>query len=63
VQRGDVVVDLDRDLRLLVVGQREVRDRADALAADLDLAALHELAGVLEDELVLRPGRARGSTR
>ena len=47
------LVDLDRDLGLVVVGQRML-DRADAAPADLHVVALHELAGVLEAQLVLR---------
>src|SRR6185436_14197299 len=43
VQRGEVVVDRDLDVGLVVLGQLDVRDLADREAADLDLVALHQL--------------------
>ena len=49
-QRG---VDVDRDLRLVVMGQRDARDAAHRHAADLHLVAPHELAGFAEDQLVV----------
>ena len=55
VQRSEVVVDLDRDLGLVVVRQLDVGDLADVLAGDLDLVAVDELAGVLEADVVLVP--------
>ena len=62
MQRRDVVVDADRDLGLVVVGQRQVLDRADALAADLHLAALDELPGVLEASRYGVPASPRRTT-
>jgi hypothetical protein len=52
VQRRVGRLDLDGDLGLAVVGQRDVLDRADAAAADLDVVVLDQLAGVLEAQLL-----------
>ena len=52
VQRREVVVDRDLDLGLVVVGQLDVADRADAAPADLHVVVLDELAGVLEAQAV-----------
>ena len=52
VQRREVVVDRDRDLRLVVVRQLDLAHRADAAAADLDVVVLDELPRVLEHQLV-----------
>ena len=55
-RRGALVqrlVDRDLDLRLGVVGEVDLVDRADRLAADQDLVAGHELAAGLEQELVV----------
>ena len=47
------LVDADFDLGEVVVGEADFFDRADRVAADQHLVAIDELAGVLEDELVL----------
>ena len=52
------LVDADLNLRLGVLGERDVVDGADRLAADQHLVAGHELAAGLEQELVLGPGLA-----
>ena len=39
---------MDRDLRLVVLGQHDVGDAADRDASDLDLVAPDELAGFLK---------------
>ena len=52
VQRRVGLLDRDRDLGLVVVGQRDLADRADAPAADLHVVVLDELPGVLEAQLV-----------
>ena len=46
-----LVVDLQVDLDLAVVGHPEARDRARLDAADLDQVALDELAGVRESRM------------
>ena len=55
--RGRALVQFlfDRDLHFgeVVVGQLDAFDRAHGLAADLDLVVGHELAGVLEEQVVL----------
>ena len=53
------VVQAERQVGLAVAGQRDVRDRADGVTADLDLVAGDDLAGVVEDrvDLVARPAR------
>ncbi len=48
----------DLDRRLVVVGQLDALDRADAAPADLHVVVDDELAGVLEQERVLRAGVA-----
>jgi hypothetical protein len=46
------VVDRDLDLRLGVLGEADVVDRPDGLAADQHLIPGHQLAARLEQELV-----------
>ena len=46
-------IDGDIDLRLRVVGERDVIDGADRLAADEHLVSGHELAAGFEQQLVL----------
>ena len=45
--------DRDLDFGEVVVGELDAFDRADRLAADQDLVVGHELAGVLEEQVVL----------
>ena len=52
VQRSDRGAHRDRDLGEVVARQRDVGDVPDGHAADLDLVALDELAGVGEQEVV-----------
>jgi hypothetical protein len=51
VEGGEVLVDLEGDDRLAVVGDLDLLDRAGLHARDLDEVALHQLGGV--DELGL----------
>ena len=54
----EAVVDRHRHLRLAVLGDGDVVDRADLLAADLDKVALHQLRRVDEvglDRVAARP--------
>ena len=48
-----LLADADDDLGQVVVGQLDAFDRADRLAADQHLVVGDELAGVLEEEVVL----------
>ena len=55
-RRGALVqflFDADNDLGQVVVGQLDAFHRANRLAADQDLVVGHELAGVLEEQVVL----------
>jgi hypothetical protein len=58
VQRRVGLLDADRDAGEVVVGQLDLADRADPPAPDLDVVVAHQLAGVLEDQLVLVPAVA-----
>ena len=51
--RTDHIDDRIGEFFLVVLGQSDVGDLPASLAADLDLIALDELTGVLEDDLVL----------
>jgi hypothetical protein len=53
VQRRELVVDLDLDVGLVVVGQLDVGDLADRQAADLDLVPLDQLVRRRQVENVL----------
>ena len=53
-----LLVDADVDLGQVVVGEADAFDRADRLAADQHLVVGDELAGVLEQELVLMAAAA-----
>ena len=52
-QRRVVLVDLERDLGLALVGDPDLLDRPDRRAAQLDEVARHELAAVLEPRVDL----------